>query len=119
MNIIQQQIKTFRYTDRLFDLFLLFISARIAIVAERLYHSKSWHALDPVSFHFYALIIIFVIWLILIQIFESDLVYRRTSIWDIIQNTAFISFIGITAIISLNFLLKLNIFCLVLILLKR
>jgi len=110
MNIVQQKIKTFRYTDRLFDLFLLFISARFAIVAERLYHSKSWHALDPVSFHFYALIIIFCIWVILIQIFESDFVYRRTPVWNIIKNTALISFIGVTTTITLDFLFKIDLF---------
>ena len=110
MNIVQEKIRTFRLSDRLFDLILLFISARGAIVIERILHSKSWHALDPVSFHFFTLIIIFIIWLILIQIFESDLVYRRTSIWTIIQNTALISFIGVTATISLDFLLKTDLF---------
>ena len=110
MNIVQEKIRTFRFSDRLFDLMLLFISARGAIVIERLLHSKSWHALDPQSFHFYTLIIIFVIWFILIHIFESDLVYRRTSVWDIIQNTALISFIGVTTTISLDFLLKMDLF---------
>ena len=100
MNIVQERIQTFRFSDRLFDLILLFISARISIVIERLLHSKSWHALDSVSFHFYALVIIFVIWLILIQIFEGDMVYRRTSVWDIIKNTALISFIGVTTTTS-------------------
>jgi FlaA1/EpsC-like NDP-sugar epimerase len=110
MNIVQEKIRTFRFSDRLLDLFLLFLSARGAIVAERLLHSKSWHALDPVSFHFNTLIIIFIIWFILIQIFESDLGYRRTSVWDIIQNTALISFIGVTTTISLDFLLKTDFF---------
>ncbi len=110
MNIVQQKIKTFRYTDRLFDLFLLFISARLSIVAERIYHSKSWHALDPVSFHFYALIIIFTVWIVLIQIFESDMVYRRTTVWNIIKNTALISFIGVTTTITLDFLLEAELF---------
>lgn len=110
MNIVQERIQTFRLTERLFDLLLLFLSARIAIVAERLIHSKSWHALDPQSFHFSTLIIIFIIWIILIQIFENDLVYRRTPVWDIIQNTALISFVGVTSTISLNFLFKASLF---------
>ena len=59
MNIIQQKIQTFRFTDRLFDLILLFLSARAAVMAERLFHAKSWHALDPQSFNFIALILIF------------------------------------------------------------
>ncbi|SVE42351.1 uncharacterized protein METZ01_LOCUS495205, partial [marine metagenome] len=104
MNIIQQRIQTFRCSDRLFDLFLLFLSARFAIVAERLYHSRSWHALDPVSFNFYALIIIFIIWLILIMVFESDLTYRRTHFWNIVKNTTLISFIGVTTTITLDYL---------------
>ena len=110
MNIVQERIRTFQFSDRLIDLFLLFLSARGAIVIERLLHSKSWHALDPQSFHFNTLIVIFIIWIILIQIFENDLVYRRTPVWDIIQNTALISFVGVTSTISLNFLLKASLF---------
>ena len=57
-------MQTFRITDRLIDLILLFVSVRLAIIAERVLHYKSWHGLDSQSFHFSALIIIFVIWLI-------------------------------------------------------
>jgi len=110
MNVIQQKMQTFRITDRLFDLFILFVSARVAIVIERLLHSKNWHALDSQSFHFYSLIIIFIVWLILIQVFESDLVYRSTPVWDIIKNTALISFIGVTTTITLDFLLETDLF---------
>ena len=110
MNIIQQKIQTFRFSDRLFDLFLLFLSARGAIVIERLYHSRTWHALDPISFNFYALVIIFIIWLILIAIFENDLTYRRDPLWNIFKNTAFISFIGVTTTITLDFLFKTDLF---------
>ena len=110
MNIIQEKIQTFRFTDRLMDLFLLFVSARLAIIAERVLHSKSWHALDPQSFHFAALFIIFIIWLILIQLFESDFIYRRTPVWNIIKTTAIISFIGVTTTITLDFLLKMDLF---------
>ena len=110
MNIIQQKIQTFRVTDRLVDLLLLFLSARIAIVIERIYNAKSWHVLDPVSFNFYALILIFVIWLILIQVFESDLVYRRVSPWNLFKNSIFISFIGVTTTITLDFLFKTELF---------
>jgi len=110
MNIVQQKIQTFRITDRIIDLILLFVSARLAIIAERVVHSKSWHGLDPQSFHFSALIIIMIIWTILIYLLESDLVYRRTPVWDIIKNTAIISFIGVTTTITLNFLLKTDFF---------
>ncbi|RMZ48908.1 sugar transferase [Candidatus Marinimicrobia bacterium PRS2] len=110
MNIIQEKIQTFRFTDRLMDLFLLFVSARLAIIAERVLHSKSWHALDPQSFHFAALFIIFIIWLILIQLFENDFIYRRTPVWNIIKTTAIISFIGVTTTITLDFLLKADLF---------
>ena len=110
MNIIQQKIRTFRITDRLLDFILLFLSARGAIVLERIYHSKSWHALDPQSFNFYSLIIIFSVWLVLIQIFEHDLVYRQTSIWKVIQNTSFMTFIGVTTTITLDFLFSTDLF---------
>ena len=110
MNIIQQKIQTFRITDRIIDLILLFVAARLAIIAERVLHYKSWHALDPQSFHFSALIIIFIIWTILIYLLESDLVYRRTPVWDIIKTTAIISFIGVTTTVTLNFLLKTDLF---------
>ena len=110
MNIIQDKMQTFRFTDRIIDLILLFISARLAIIAERVIHYKSWHALDPQSFHFSALLIIFLIWTILIHLLESDLVYRRTPVWDIIKTTAIISFIGVTTTITLDFLLKTDLF---------
>ncbi|MBC8255691.1 MAG: sugar transferase [Candidatus Marinimicrobia bacterium] len=110
MNIVQQKIQTFRITDRIIDLILLFVSARLAIIAERVLHSKSWHALDPQSFHFSALLIIFTIWIILIHLLESDLIYRRTPIWNIIKTTAIISFIGVTTTITLDFLLKTDLF---------
>ena len=105
MNIIQQRIQTFHITNRIIDLFLLFVAARCAIVFERIYHLKTWHALDPESFNFYSLFIIFMVWLILIQIFEHNLVYRRTSIYKIIQNTCLMVFIGISTTITLTPLL--------------
>ena len=110
MNIIQQKIHTFRITDRFLDLALLFLSARIALIAERIYHGKNWGSLDPQSFNFYSLIIIFAVWLILIQIFESEQLYRRIQIWHIIRNTSLISFIGVTTTISLDFLLRTDLF---------
>lgn len=110
MNIIQEKIQTFRLTDRFIDLILLFVSARLAIIAERVLHFKSWHPLDAQSFHFSALFIIFIIWIVLIQLLESDLVYRRTPVWDIIKTTAIISFIGVTTTITLDFLLKTDLF---------
>ena len=110
MNIVQQKIQTFRFTDRIMDFFLLFVSARLAIIAERIIHSKSWHALDSQSFHFSALLIIILIWTILIHLLENDLVYRRTPVWDIIKTTAIISFIGVTTTVTLDFLLKTNLF---------
>ena len=110
MNIVQQKIQTFRITDRIIDLILLFVSARLAIIAERVLHFKSWHGLDPQSFHFSALLIIFIIWLVLIQLLESDLVYRRTPVWSIIRSTAIISFIGVTTTITLDFLLATDLF---------
>jgi len=110
MNIIQQKMQTFKITDRFIDLILLFVSARLAIIAERVLHFQSWHALDPQSFHFSTLLIIFIIWIILIQVFESDLVYRRTPVWNIIKTTAIISFIGVTTTITLDFLLKMDLF---------
>ena len=110
MNIIQQKIHTFRITDRFLDLILLFLSARIALIFERIYHGKNWGGLDPQSFNFYSLILIFSVWLILIQIFESEQLYRRIHIWDIIRNTTLISFIGVTSTITLDFLLKTELF---------
>jgi len=110
VNIVQQKMQTFRITDRIIDLIFLFVSARLAIIAERVIHFKSWHALDSQSFHFSALIIIFIIWLVLIQLLENDLIYRRTPVWNIIKTTAIISFIGVTTTITLDFLLKAGLF---------
>ena len=110
MNIIQQQIRKFRITDRFLDMVLLFLSARLSIIIERIYHGKSWGALDPQSFNFYSLIIVFTIWLILIQIFEAEQLYRRIQIWDIIRNITLISFIGVTTTVTLDFLLIADLF---------
>ena len=38
------------------------------------------------------------------------MVYRRTPVWNIIKNTALISFIGVTTTITLDFLLKTDLF---------
>ena len=76
MNIIQQKMQTFKITDRFIDLFLLFISARLAIIAERVLHYKSWHALDSQSFHFSALFIIFFIWRLFCLDFIVSIFYQ-------------------------------------------
>ena len=44
------------------------------------------------------------------QLFESDFIYRRTPVWNIIKTTAIISFIGVTTTITLDFLLKTDLF---------
>ena len=105
-----QKNRNIRITGPILDLILLFLSVRGAIIMERIYHDKSWGGLDPQSFDFHALFFIFIIWMILIQIFEYDVVYNHVSIWHIIKNTALVNFIGITTIISLDFLLKTDFF---------
>ncbi|MDP7027944.1 MAG: sugar transferase [Candidatus Marinimicrobia bacterium] len=110
MNIVQQKIQTFRITDRILDLLLLFLSARTAMVLERLYHGKSWDVLDSQSFHWAAMVLIFAIWLILIQIFEYEQIFRRTQFYTILKNVALISFIGVTTTVTIDFLLKADLF---------
>ena len=110
MNIIQQKIQTFRFTDRIVDLILLFLSARLAIIAERIMHFKSWNALDSQSLHFYALLIIFAVWLLLIYLLESELIYRTTALWTIFKNILLISFIGVTSTVTLDYLLDTDLF---------
>ena len=113
MDIEKKKINTINISDRILDLVLLFVSARIALIAERIFHGKNWSGLDPESFNFYALIIIFVVWLILIQIFEyeessiyAQIESRSIEIFSVIWNTVLISFIGVTTTISLDFLLE-------------
>ena len=110
MNIIKQKIHTFDITSRILDLILLFLAARGAIIIERIYNGKSWGGLDPHSFNFYALFYIFIIWLILIQIFEYDLIYSQKSYWHILQNTVILNFIGVATTITLDFILKTDFF---------
>ncbi len=110
MNIIQQKIKIFKFTDRLTDFFLLFISARIAIIFERIYHNLSWGGLSEESFNFWAMPIIFVIWILLINFFEKNTLYRHTSYNKIFINCIVITFIGVTSTISVDFLLKSELF---------
>jgi len=110
MNIIQQKIMTFRVTDRIIDLFILLFSARIAIICERIFNDKSWNALDQKSFNFYALFIVFAIWLILIYLLESELIFRYTPYFTILKNILLICFIGVTSTISFEYLLKAELF---------
>lgn len=110
MNIIQQKIQTFKLTDRIIDLFLLLLSARLAIVFERVFHKQSWHGMDTNSFNLYALLIVFGIWIVLIYLLESDLIFRYTPYYTILKNITLICFIGVTSIISLEYLLKANLF---------
>ena len=106
MNIIQQKIKIFKFTDRLIDIVLLLISARISIIIERVYHDLSWGGLNDSSFNFLAMPIIIVTWLILFNIVENKALYRQTSYNKIFLNVIIITFIGVTTTISMDFLLK-------------
>tara|TARA_B100001250_G_C19807888_1_gene794261 strand:- start:553 stop:1998 length:1446 start_codon:yes stop_codon:yes gene_type:complete len=110
MNIIQQKIQTFKLTDRIIDLFLLLVSARLAIVFERIFQNQSWHGMDSSYFNIYALLIVFMIWLVLIYLLESDLIFRYTKYYTILKNITLICFIGVTSLISLEYLLKANLF---------
>ena len=101
MNVIQQKIKIFKFTDRLMDLFLLLISARIAIIIERIYHDLSWGGLSEKSFNFLAIPIMFAIWLILFNIFENKGVYRQTSYKKILLNMK-VFFYPINSLLKLN-----------------
>jgi exopolysaccharide biosynthesis polyprenyl glycosylphosphotransferase len=85
---------------------LLFISMRVAIVIERVYHDLSWHGLSDESFNFLAMPIIFLIWLILFNIFEKKALYRQIAYKKILFNVLVITFIGVTTTISVDFLLK-------------
>ena len=109
MNIVQQRIRTFRFTDRLIDLILLFISIYTVALVERIYNTRSFQMIDVNSLNYFFFIII-IIWIILIQIFEHDLVYRRIAMWQIIRNALFISFIGVTTSITVDILLELEMF---------
>ena len=106
MNIIQQKIKIFKFSDRLIDFFLLFISARISIIIERVYHDLSWGGLSDKSFNFLAMPIIFITWSILFNIFENKALYRQITYKKILFNVIIITFIGVTTTISIDFLLK-------------
>ena len=86
MNIIQQKIKIFKFADRLIDMVLLFISARISIIIERIYHDLSWGGLSEESFNFLAMPIIFIMWLILFNIFENKTLYRQITYKKILFN---------------------------------
>ena len=110
MNIITKKINSFPITDRLLDLVILFLSARGAIIIDRIYNGKYWGGLDPQSFNFYALFFIFIIWIVLIEIFEHNLMYSHASKWHIIRNTALMNFIGVTTTITLDYLLQTGFF---------
>jgi len=106
MNIIQQKIKIFRFTERLVDALLIYAAIIIASLLNNIYHISTNNL---IQINIYVIVIIIIIWQILIQIFEHDLIYRNMHILQILKNVFFINFIGITTLISLAFLLQISI----------
>ena len=109
MNIIKQRIKLFRFTERLVDILLIYLSLILAVSLNGIYYNFEYIN-TPLYYNVYFLLFIFLIWIILIQIFEHDLIYRSIYIWKIIKNIFFISLIGVTTIITMTFLLQIEIF---------
>ncbi len=110
MNIVQQKIRTFRFTERLLDLFLLILALFVAITVADIYYTKIIYMYEAQSINYYGILSILCIWLVLIQIFEHDMLYRQITIWNLIRSTFIISFVGITTTITLDYLLKFEIF---------
>tara|TARA_Y100000588_G_C14217038_1_gene909290 strand:- start:70 stop:1506 length:1437 start_codon:yes stop_codon:yes gene_type:complete len=106
MNIIQQKVKIFRFTDRLFDSFLIYAAILSASMLNNIYHI---HPHNLIQINPYMIVSIIIIWQILIQIFEYNLIYRHIHIIQIVKNVFSICLIGITSLISLAFLLQISV----------
>ena len=110
MNHIRQKIFFFKIIDRFADLSFVILSFYLAIFFETYYHSRIFDTINYQSFNIFGLIISIITFLILITYIERNFFYRLSNYFTLFKNTFKICFIAFLFIVSINFLLKTNLF---------
>ena len=110
MNHIRQKIIFFKIIDKILDVFAVILSFYLAIIFESLYHNNTILPLNGESFNPTALIISIFIFLSIISYIERYFFYRLSRYTTLVKNIFIICLISFLFVITINFLLKSNLF---------
>jgi len=108
--MLREQAKLFALLNRLADHGLLIISILAGILAEQVYHDKPLSVIDEKSFHPIMVPLVLVFWHILFQVYDKEILYRRTLYSLFFINQVIILLLGFSFLISISFLSKTELF---------
>jgi len=110
MNHIRQKIIFFKIIDKIVDVLAIILSFYLSIIFESLYHSSAIMPLNGESFNPLALVISIFVFLLTISYIERHFFYRLSQYKVLAKNVSLICFISFLLVITINFLLKSNLF---------
>jgi len=108
--MLRAQAKLFALLNRLADHGLLIISILAGILAEQVYHDKPLSVIDEKSFHPIMVPLVLIFWHILFQVYDKEILYRRTLYSLFFINQVIILLLGFSFLISISFLSKTELF---------
>ena len=108
--MLREQAKLFSLLNRLADHGLLIISILAGILAEQVYHDKPLSVIDEKSFHPIMVPLVLIFWHILFQVYDKEILYRRTLYSLFFINQVIILLLGFSFLISISFLSKTELF---------
>jgi len=108
--MLREQAKLFALLNRLADHGLLIISILAGILAEQVYHDKPLSVIDEKSFHPIMVPLVLIFWHILFQVYDKEILYRRTLYSLFFINQVIILLLGFSFLISISFLSKTELF---------
>ena len=110
MNHIRQKIVFFKFVDKIVDIVAIILSFYLAIISESMYHSSLIMPLNNNSFNPAALIISICVFIILILYIERNFFYRLSRYTALVKNVSLICFLSFLLAVTINFLLKTDLF---------
>ena len=110
MNHIRQKIVFFKLIDKIVDVSAIILSFYLAIIFESIYHSNTIMPIGGDSFNPIALIISVFVFLFSILYIERHFFYRLSHYWFLVKNVFLICSISFLSVITINFLLKADLF---------
>ena len=110
MNHIRQKILFFKTIDKIMDVIIIVLSFYLSIVFESLYHNNNLILINNDSFNPIALIISIFIFLFIITYTERHFFYRLSKYTVLVKNVFIICFMSFLSVITINFLLKTDLF---------
>jgi exopolysaccharide biosynthesis polyprenyl glycosylphosphotransferase len=108
--MLREQAKLFALLNRLADHGLLIISILAGILAEQVYHDQPLSVIDEKSFHPIMVPLVLIFWHILFQVYDKEILYRRTLYSVFFINQVIILLLGFSFLISISFLSKTELF---------